>query len=71
MASSYTGVAVPLELLKSKTLMVLVDSYQAAFVAAYDEERARKDQARCRLLAELASCDPFTNVTAHEEYRPA
>jgi len=71
MTAAHTAVAVPLELLKSKTLMVLVDSYQAAFVATYDEERVRKDQARCRLLAELAGCDPFTNVTAHEEYRPA
>ncbi|WP_327427312.1 hypothetical protein [Streptomyces sp. NBC_01236] len=71
MTAAHTAVAVPLELLKSKTIAVLVDSYQAAFMAAYDEERSRKDQARRRLLAELTGCDPFTNVTAYEEYRPA
>ncbi|MET7490622.1 hypothetical protein [Streptomyces sp. NPDC005538] len=71
MTTPHTAVVVPLELLKSKTITVLVDSYQAAFVAAYDEERGRKEQARRRLLAVLATCDPFINVTAHEEYRPA
>ncbi|MEV5532220.1 hypothetical protein [Streptomyces prunicolor] len=64
------AVPVPLELLKSKTITVLVDSFQAAFTATYDEERTRKEQTRGRLLAELMACDPFTNSTAFEEYRP-
>ncbi len=65
-----TAVAVPLHLLESKTITVLTDSFQAAFLAAYDEERDRKEVARGRLLAELAVCDPFANSTAFEEYRP-
>ncbi|MFC8362031.1 hypothetical protein ACFUIY_19450 [Streptomyces griseorubiginosus] len=64
------AVPVPLELLKSKTITVLVDSFQAAFAATYDEERARKEQARRRLLAELTACDPFGSDTDYEEYRP-
>ncbi|MFJ8489444.1 hypothetical protein ACIRBZ_13915 [Streptomyces sp. NPDC094038] len=70
MTIAQTAVAVPLELLKSKTITVLVDSFQAAFTATYDEERGRKKQAKGRLLAELWSCDPFVNSTAHEEYSP-
>ncbi|MDH6217081.1 hypothetical protein [Streptomyces pseudovenezuelae] len=70
MTTQQTVVSVPLELLKSKTITVLVDSFQAAFTATYDEERSRKEQARCRLLAELTVCDPFTNSTEYEEYRP-
>ncbi|MEU9407531.1 hypothetical protein AB0E08_17880 [Streptomyces sp. NPDC048281] len=70
MTAAHTAVAVPLELLKSKTITVLVDSYQAAFAATYDEEKARKERAKGRLLAELRSCDPFLNSTAHEEYSP-
>ncbi|KAB1150704.1 hypothetical protein F7R91_01620 [Streptomyces luteolifulvus] len=66
-----TAVAVPLELLKSKTITVLVDSFQAAFTATYDEERGLKEQARRRLLAELRGPNEFANSTAHEEYRPS
>lgn len=69
MAIQQAAVSVPLELLQSKTITVLVDAYQAAFVTAYDEERRRKEQARRRLLAELGSCDPFVNSAQHEEYR--
>ncbi|MFI2116340.1 hypothetical protein ACH489_17880 [Streptomyces rubiginosohelvolus] len=71
MTTQKTPVSVPLELLKSKTITVLVDSFQAAFAATYDEERARKEQAKRRLLAELGSSDPFANSTEHQEYRPA
>ncbi|KIE25711.1 hypothetical protein LK08_17660 [Streptomyces sp. MUSC 125] len=66
------AVAVPLELLKSKTIRALTDSFQAAFIAAYDEERARKEQAQHRLLAELSQVDTLgltVNSTAYEEYR--
>ncbi|MFI6401493.1 hypothetical protein [Streptomyces sp. NPDC050548] len=71
MTATQTAVAVPLELLKSKTITVLVDSFQAAFTATYDEERARKERARHRLLAELTACDPFVHSTDFEEYRAA
>lgn len=71
MTTQQTSVAVPLELLKTKTLGVLVDSYQAAFVATYHEERIRKERAKGQLLAELGACDPFANSTEYEEYRPA
>lgn len=67
----HTAVAVPLELLKSKTITVLVDSFQAAFTATYDEERGRKEQAQRRLLAELRGMDEFGNTAACEEYRPS
>ncbi|WP_019059808.1 hypothetical protein [Streptomyces prunicolor] len=70
MTAAQTAVVVPLELLKSKTITVLVDSFQAAFTATYDEERARKERAKGRLLAELGSSDPFANSTAYEEYGP-
>ena len=70
MNASQTAVAVPLELLKSKTITVLVDSFQAAFTVTYDEERARKERARRRLLAELTACNPFANSTDFEEYSP-
>ncbi|KUO18820.1 hypothetical protein [Streptomyces dysideae] len=72
--TSHTAVAVPLELLKSKTITVLVDSFQAAFMATFDEERDRKQAAKLRLLAELNRVDALgiaTSSTAHEEYRPA
>ena len=71
MTAQQTAVPVPLELLKSMTITVLVDSFQAAFTATYDEERSRKEQARRRLLAELTVFDPFTHSTEYEEYRPA
>ncbi|MBK3640458.1 hypothetical protein [Streptomyces sp. MBT33] len=70
MTATQTPVAVPLELLKSKTITVLVDSFQAAFGATYDEERARKEQVRRRLLDELGTCDPFVHSTSFEEYSP-
>lgn len=69
--TTQTAVAVPLELLKSQTITVLTDSFQAAFSAAYAEERGRKEAAKRRLLAELSACDPFANRTAFEEYRGA
>ncbi|MGC9539215.1 hypothetical protein [Streptomyces sp. UG1] len=65
-----TAVAVPLELLKSRTIRVLTDSFQEAFTAAYDEERARKEAAKRRLLAELLRADEFANSTAYEDYQP-
>lgn len=71
MTIQQTPVSVPLELLKSKTITVLVDSFQAAFGATYDEERARKVQARHRLLAELTACDPCAHSTEYEEYQPS
>ncbi|MDH2389075.1 hypothetical protein QCN29_09780 [Streptomyces sp. HNM0663] len=65
-----TAVAVPLELLKSRTIRVLTESFQEAFTAAYDEERARKDTAKRRLLTELLGADEFANPQPHEDYRP-
>lgn len=70
MTHRHTAVPVPLEWLKSKTITALVDSYQAAFATVYDEECGRTEQARTRLLAELAACDPFIRSTEHQEYRP-
>ncbi|MEU2901126.1 hypothetical protein ACWC4E_33875 [Streptomyces sp. NPDC001273] len=64
-----TAVAVPLELLKSRTIRVLADSYGAAFTATYDEERARREAAKRRLLAELLRVDEFANPS-HEDYQP-
>ncbi|MBQ1089641.1 hypothetical protein [Streptomyces sp. B93] len=65
-----TAVAVPLELLKSKTIRVLTDSFQAAFIAAYDEERVRRETAKRRLLAELRRVDEFATPQSHEDYCP-
>ncbi|MFJ9629010.1 hypothetical protein ACIRU8_15045 [Streptomyces sp. NPDC101175] len=66
-----TTVAVPLELLRSKTITVLTDSFQAAFMVTHEEERMRVERARIRLLAELAACDPFVHSTSFEEYSPS
>jgi hypothetical protein len=69
MAAAQTTVAVPLELLRSKTITVLVDSFQAAFMVTHEEERMRVERARIRLGAELAACNPFAHSTDFEEYR--
>ncbi|MEU3198795.1 hypothetical protein [Streptomyces sp. NPDC006996] len=65
-----TAVAVPLELLKSRTIRVLTDSFQEVFTAAYDEERARKEAAKRRLMAELLGVDEFAAPQSHEDYCP-
>ncbi|ARP69318.1 hypothetical protein LK07_05515 [Streptomyces pluripotens] len=69
--TTHTAVAIPLGLLESKTITVLVDSFQAAFVAAYGEEKQRKQIAKARLLATLRGLDEFRHSEHEREYRPA
>jgi hypothetical protein len=69
-APNATAVAVPLALLKSKTIIVLTDSYMHAFTALHGEEMARRTAAKARLAAELASLDVFAAEPNHEDYTP-